>query len=33
MRQNREKIKAHNIVYDGHAQQKLVTSHLRDRCV
>tara|TARA_B110000240_G_scaffold150428_1_gene166633 strand:- start:307 stop:753 length:447 start_codon:yes stop_codon:yes gene_type:complete len=22
----------HNIVYDGHAQQKLVTPHIRDRC-
>lgn len=22
-----------NIVYDGHAQQKLVTPHIRDRCV
>ena len=22
-----------NIVYDGHAQQKLVTSHIRDRSV
>ena len=24
---------AHNNVYDGHAQQKLVTPHIRDRCV
>jgi len=22
----------HNMVYDGHAQQKLVTPHMLDRC-
>ena len=26
-----KKARAYNIVYDGHAQQKLVTPHIRDR--